>query len=509
LNYFQPLSKGFYPAFSFFDFFHLKAKNNMPNVVKEDIDQLNAVLKVQINREDYEGKFNSELKKISKTASLKGFRKGKTPLSFLKKMYGKGLLNDIVMEMLQKELSEAINDEKTNYVGRPLPTADFKPVDFDANDLKDYEFTFDVGMAPDFTVKGINGEHTFDFQKAVVPTEKVDEQIELILKRKGEQVEVEDTIQDNDLVAFNASELDGDAVKEDGWKTTFSILASRIKDGDTKTELLKKKKGDTIRFNIFELEEGADDKYVKKYLLNFTDTDIEEGTTTGEMYEATIEKVTRLVPAKELTQEILDEFFGEGEVSNEEEARAIISKNIGAQDEFSSNTLLFRDIREKFIELNREEMPLPKDFLKRWVEASYESQAPSILENFDDFQDDLRWTLIKNKLYKEFDIELKQEDIQAAATNRVMGYFGGQYQPGMDEMVKNIVERMLQDSEQVNSLASDVLSQKLFLKLKEKVSLNEVSISAEDLQQKMADLQAEESARNAQLSAAGNDDEEE
>lgn len=481
----------------------------MPNVVREDIDKMNAVLKVVISRDDYEGKFNSELKKISKTASLKGFRKGKTPIGFLKKMYGKGLLSDIVTEMLQTELSEAINDKETNYVGRPLPTKDFNPVDFDANNLLDYEFTFDIGMAPKFEVKGMNGDVTFDFLKPEIADERVDEQIDIIRKRKGERAEVDDTIEDNDLVAFNAVELDGDNPKEDGWKTTFSILPNRMKDGDTKKEILTKKKGDTMRFNIFDLEDGVDEKYVKKYLLNFTEADIEEGTSTGEMYEGTIETVTRLIPAKELTQEIFDEFFGEGEVSSEDEARDIIRKNISSQEEFSSNTLLFRDIREKFIELNRDDMPLPEEFLKRWVGVSYEKQAQNILDNFDDFQDDMRWTLIKNKLYTEFNIELQQEDLQQAATQRVMGYFGGQYQPGMDEMVKNIVERMLQDPEQVNGLASEVLSQKLFVELKEKVELKEVSISTEDLQQKMADLQAEEMARNAQMAATENSDEEE
>lgn len=480
----------------------------MPNVVREDIDNLNAKLKVVISQDDYAEKFKAELKKVSKTASLKGFRKGKTPISFLKKMYGKGLLSDIVTEMLQQELSDTINKEENRFVGRPLPTKDFQPVDFDANNLKDYEFTFDVGVSPDFEIKGLNGEVTFDYLKAKVPTEKVDEQIDLIRKRKGERKEVEDSIEDNDLVAFNAVELDGDNAKEDGWKTTFSILPNRMKDGDTKTELLKKKKGDTVRFNIFELEENADEKYVKKYLLNLTEADIEEGTTTGEMYEGTIETVTRLIPAKELTQEIFDEFFGEGTVSSEEEAREIIEKNIASQEELSSNTLLFRDIREKFIELNRDDMPLPEAFLKRWVEASYQKEAAGILGKFEDFQDDMRWTLIKNKLYKQFDIELKQEDLQQAATNRVMGYFGGQFQPGMEEMVKNIVERMLQDSEQVNGLASEVLSQKLFLELKEKVDLKEVSTSVEELQKKMADLQAEEMARNAQMAAAGNDEEE-
>ena len=57
----------------------------MPNVVREDIDNLNAVLKVQIGRNDYEPKFNNELKKLRNEATIKGFRKGKTPDQFPEK----------------------------------------------------------------------------------------------------------------------------------------------------------------------------------------------------------------------------------------------------------------------------------------------------------------------------------------------------------------------------------------------------------------------------------------
>lgn len=480
----------------------------MPNVVREDIDKLNAVLKVVIGRDDYEPKFKQELKKISKTASLKGFRKGKTPLSFLKKMYGKGLLSDIVTQMLQDKLSETINDEETNFLGRPIPVEGFRPVDFDVNDMEDYEFKFDIGVAPEFEVKGADGSVTFDYLKVEVPEEKVDEQIDFIRRRKGERMDVEDSIEEEDMVTLNASELDGDKLKEDGWKTTFSLLPSRMADEDLKKELLGKKKGDTIRFNIYKLEKDASPEYVKKYLLNFTDADVEEGTETGEEYEATIEGVSRLEPA-ELTQEIFDEFFGEGKISSEEEARDIIRKNLGAQDETTANTILYRDIRHKLVELNRDDMPLPDEYLKRWVEVGYEDRAPSILENFGDFADDMRWTLIKNKLYKEYGLELKDTDLEEAATNRVMGYFGGQYQPGMEEMIKNIVERMLQDPEQMNNLASEVLSSKLFFELKEKVELKEVTVSAEDLAKKMQALEEEEKAKSEQLAGKVTSDEEE
>ena len=143
-----------------------------------------------------------------------------------------------------------------------------------------------------------------------------------------------------------------------------------------------------------------------------------------------------------------------GTVSSEEEATDIIRQSLGAQDETTSNTILFRDVRHKLIEMNREDMPLPEEFLKRWVEVGHQKEAPSILNNFDDFADDMRWTLIKQKLYKKFEIKLENEDLRKAASSKVMGYFGGQMQPGMEEVVKNIVDRMLEDPNQMENLAS-------------------------------------------------------
>lgn len=477
----------------------------MPNVVREEIDNLNAVLKVVINKEDYEPKFQDELKKLKQKAALKGFRKGKTPVNFLKKMYGKGLLNDIVTQMLQDELSKTLSDEKVNYLGRPLPVKDFAPVDFDVNEMKDYEFSFDVGMAPDFDIKGLS-DHTYDFFRVPVPEEKVDEQISQIRKYYGERIEATDAIRDEDVIKLDAVELEGDVPKENGWKTSFSIITTRLTD-DMKNEIIGKKTGDRIRFNIYQLEKDTKPEYVKKHLLNFTETDIEEGTETGEFYEATIMEVKRLEPA-ELNQETFDKVFGEGKVSSEEEARDIIRKNLGSGMETDANTLLYRDIRNTLVDMNRTHMPLPETFLKRWVQVGYEKESDSILNNFEDFADDMRWTLIKQKLYKTYDIQLEQSEVVEAARSRVMSYFGGQYQPGMEQIIDNVVNRMLENQEEVERIASDVMSNKLFFAIKEKLTLKEVTVTEAELEEKLKAMEAENAAARAKFEPTSSDEEE-
>jgi trigger factor len=477
----------------------------MPTVVREDIDALNAVLTVTIAKNDYEPTFKKELNKLKDRGAIKGFRKGKTPLPFLKKMYGKSLLSEIVTDLLHKELTEAIKGREVQFMGQPIPSLNQPPVSFDYDNLSEYVFKFDLGVAPDFQVKGVDLNTTYDYYKVQISDEKINERFETARKHYGEQVDSTEPIAEDDMVYFSAVELDGDAPKEDGWKTTFSVLANRIAEGSVKDEIKSKQKGDKVRFNIFELEEGTSREFVKKYLLNFTKADLDEGTETGEMYEATIENVTRRAPA-ELNQEFYDKVFGPGEIYNEEEAKARIAESLGGAQQGQADSLLYRELRQRLIELNRDAMPLPNEFIKRWVRISHEEKADPLLNDYEAFSDNMRWTLITDKLSKQYEIEVTEEDIRQMAYNRVAGYFGGYGDP---KMLEPIVNRMMEDSESFNGLASDVQADKLFYKIKENISLNNVSISEEDLKAKYdAVMQAEEAkARLAKGSAVSEEEE--
>ncbi|MCC6726845.1 MAG: hypothetical protein IT258_20250 [Saprospiraceae bacterium] len=477
----------------------------MPTVVREDIDALNAVLTITIAKDDYEPTFKKELNKLKDRGAIKGFRKGKTPTPFLKKMYGKGLLSEIVTDLLHKELSEVIKDREVQFMGQPIPSLSQPPVNFDYDNMSEYIFKFDLGVAPNFELKGVDMNTTYDFYKVQIGEDKINERFETARKHYGEQVDSAEPIADNDMVYFSAVELDGNAIKEDGWKTTFSVLVNRLADGSVKEEIKSKQKGDKLRFNVFELEEGTSREFVKKYLLNFTKADIDEGTETGDMYEGTIERVTRQAPA-ELNQEFYDKVFGPGEIYNEEEAKARIAESLGGAQQGQADSLLYRELRQRLIDLNRDAMPLPNDFIKRWLRVSHEEKADALLDDYDNFADDMRWTLIKDKLANKYDIQVTDEDIRQMAYNRVMGYFGGYGDP---KMLEPVVKRMLEDPESVNGLAGDVLADKLFYKIKENIGLNNILISEEDLRAKYDAVmkEEEEKSRLKQGLAAGDEEE--
>lgn len=501
MNLHKPFESPSSPKF----FKKTKANSTMPKVVREDIDALNSVITVTIEKEDYEPDFKKELNKIKDRGAIKGFRKGKTPLPFLKKMYGKSILSEIISDKLHKELNELMNTKELTFMGQPIPVQDQKPVNFDVNSEEPYSFQFELGKAPEFEVKGVDANTTYDYYKVEVPDEKVEERLLALRKHYGEQVEITDPIAENDMVYFSAVELDGDTPKADGWKTTFSVLVSRLAEGEAKQAILGKQKGDKVRFNIYELEDGTSREMVKKYLLNFTQADIDEGTETGEMYEGTIEKVTNQAPA-ELTQDFYDKIFGPGEITNLEDAKARIAANLGGNQQGQADSLLYRELRHRLIELNRDSMPLPNDFIKRWLKVSQEQKADAFINDYDNFADDMRWTLIKSKLSNEYGIEVTEEDITQMAYNRVAGYFGGYADP---KYIEPIVKRMLEDPESLNGLAGDVQADKLFYKMKENIGLREVAISEEDLKAKYDAVMDEEEQRAKLKRGATASDEEE
>lgn len=463
----------------------------MPKVVREDIDNLNATLTIKLDKGDYKPKFDSELGKYRKQAHMKGFRKGRTPLSVVKKMYGKAVLGEVINEMLQKHLFDYLNEEKIDILGQPIPAKDQEQVDLDPKDMGDYEFKFDLGIAPEFEIKGLDKKNKFE--KLVVKPKKamIDTELENAQKRFGERTFPEEDILDNDIIKFSAKELDGKKPKEEGIASEFSILVSNIGDSKLQKKVLKMKNGDVLTTDITKLEKDKDDKYIRKYFLNLEDGDERE---YNKDFELTIEEVSRIAPA-ELNQEFFDKMFGEGEVSSEKEAREKLSENIVNHYSSQADALLYRDFQDNLMEKNP--LELPDAFLKRWILATNENATEEVLEKeYEYFAKNLQWTLIKNKLAKQFEIEVSQEEIIEGLKNRIRAYFGGGPYAS-EELVESMVGRLAEDQKQTEQVYEEILSDKLSSSIAEAVSVKDKSIDIEAFEKKIQEAQAQAAAAQA------------
>ncbi|MEL6866728.1 MAG: trigger factor [Bacteroidota bacterium] len=462
----------------------------MPQIVREDVGQLEARLTISLTNEDYEPKFNAELNKYRKEVSMKGFRKGKTPKALIRKMYGRAILSDTINELFQNAINDYLTKEKLEILGQPLPVEDQEPFDLDLTGKAAYTFKVELGLAPQFEVKGLEKENKFERYAVEIPEERIEEELGQARQRTGERSSVDDAVQEKDLIAFNAEELDGEELKENGWASTFNILVDLISNEELKSKVLGSNKGDKVRFNVFDLEKDRDRDYVRKYFLNVGEDD--EEVEIGDHFEATIADITRVMPS-ELNQEFFDKYFGEGKVNSEEEARKLIEGDLQKFYDRQSESLLQKDFQERLIEENV--LDLPEAFLKRWLQMTNENiDLEQIEKEFDDFAKGLRWSLVRGKLVKQFDIQVEEEEIVEGFKDRIRGYFGGY---GDELIILNTANRMMQDQQQVDQLYQELMTGKVFEGIRNVAQVEDKKISIADFDQVIEAARKEaEAARN-------------
>jgi len=462
----------------------------MPQVVTQDIDQLTRKISITVERDDYEPKLLSELKRYRKDAEMKGFRKGKVPVSIIKKMYGRPILSEVINGKLQEELSGLIQKEELDLIGQPIPAQDQADVDLDPDDLQDYTFHFEVGMAPDFNLQGLDEQNTFEKYKVEVKTETIDEEIERLKKQHGERITSESEIEEEDILKLEGTEQ---GPITEPYTTEFTLYLPSISD-KYRADFAKATVGDELDVNLNELEPDIKEAYVRKHYLNLQDDDERE---VSMQFTVKIKEASRIKPA-ELNQELFDKVFGEGEVSSEEELRSKIEEAISEQYEQHAEALLYRDFQEDL--LHRHELSLPDEFLKRWLVMSDEKTTPELVEEqYDRFSENLRWTLIRNKLQEHFDVSVGDEELKEHLRAQVAGYLA---QSGMSsemmgpDFLEGMVERMMSDENQTRQAHDQILENKLHDKIADVVTIKDKLVAEDEFSEIMAKARAEAEARN-------------
>ncbi len=447
----------------------------MPTIVREDHDDLNITLTVNIPKEDYEPTFKKKLKEYSKQANLKGFRKGQVPVPIVRKMFGQGALIDIINDLLGKELDTYLKEADFDILGQPIPVA-HEEIKLTTKQLKDYTFKFDLGLVPEFEVQGLDGGDAFGRYDVTIPASMVEDDLQDALKRMGKQEKAEDELQEGDVFKVEAKELAEDGKpKADGLNPTFTLSFDELTE-DIVEDVFTKKNGDSFKFDIYNLSKDKDEAFVKKHFLQL-DAELDADVTYGHQFEAKIIEVNRMKHA-ELNQEFFDGYFGPGKVNSEEEAREKMKENIKRYYDNQSDGILFGQIVERLKAANT--LSLPTDFLARWVEHTKQvNEGKTSAETVAEMQEGLQWTIIKNKLAERFDIKVDPEEVKQLIRSQIVQMMGG-YDYG--NMMDDMVNRMLQSEQQVNQAYNQILAKKLFKELKEVVTISEMEIGTEEFE---------------------------
>ncbi|MGB0864301.1 MAG: trigger factor [Saprospiraceae bacterium] len=451
----------------------------MPVVERQDLDQLNAILSVKIERADYAKDVKAQMKEAQKKANMKGFRAGKAPLSIVEKMYGKSIVFDAVNKVVNQELNDYLDaiSETKNILGQPLPIADDEAnFDFRPKKANDYTFRFKLGFAPEFELKGYDKEAKFTSYNIDVTEEALDKEVENLKNQFGERTNPTEDIQAKDVLKLNLKELDGEAIKEGGIENTTSVAVDLLAE-ELQANVLTMKAGASFNVNIKDLDSKMDQAKAGTLLLGLEDN----SAPYGENYVATIEEVTR-----QETSEINDEFIAKAFPGNEdiktvEDIRAYMKGDIVKYYTDQADKLLFAQMQRELLEKN--EFDLPDAFLKEWIVASDENATVESTEaQYPSFKQGLKWSHIQSKIADKSGVKVEENEVENAIREEISNYFAssGLGAFGDNSMMDGMVEKFMKDREHVNRTAERIINDKILVAAKEEVTLEMVDVNQEE-----------------------------
>ena len=440
----------------------------------QNVDKVSALLTVNIEKADYQERVEKVLKKYRQQVNMPGFRKGMVPMSLIKKQFGKSAMAEEVDKLMQDAVNNYIRENKVNMLGMPLPNDEkMQTIDFDTQE--NFEFVFDIALAPEFKAE-VTEQDAIDFYTIAVSDEMVNSQVDMYAQRAAKYEKVEEYA-DRDMVKGLLAELDENGnTKEGGIQVEGAVMMpSYMKNDEQKAIFATAKVNDVLVFNPNAAFEGNEAE-----LSSLLKIKREEVAEMKSNFSFQIEEITRAVPAA-LDQALFDQVFGEGAVSSEEEFRGKIKESIAAQFEADSNYKFLLDART-YLMNKVGKLEFPDALLKKIMLLNNEDKGESFVEeNYEKSLEELTWHLIKEQLTEAFGIKVEQADILAMAKENTRMQFA---QYGMmsipEEMLENYAKEMLKKKETVEGLVNRAIESKLAAALKGKVALNNKEVSMEE-----------------------------
>ena len=442
------------------------------NITQEKIDNLNAVLKVNIDAADYKERVDKAIKDHAKKAKMPGFRPGMVPPSHIKKMYGKSILVDEVNNLLSDTLNNYIAEQKLDILGQPLPKLDdSQQYNWDFAD--NFEFNYEVGLAPEFNIDFSSKDKLTQYVIKIDDT-TLAERIKNIRRSYGKMTNP-DVSADDDVLYAQLTQLSPDgSVFDGGISNTASVRIEQIKDAKIKKSLIGLKKEDEVTLDI---QKAYNNDATRIAAILKVDDETAAGLESN--FRLTVKNVNRLEES-DLNQEFFDKLFGEGTVTTEEEFRAKITEEVEAMFAQDADRKLQNDLYKLAIE--KATFQLPDEFLKRWLKTTNEKLTEEELTGgYDDFAKNLKWTLLENKIIKDNKIEIKYEEVFAAAKQRLDAQFRMYSpQPLSEEQLGQYAVQYLQNRDEANKIFEEVKALKALDYLKSVVTLENKEVDAKD-----------------------------
>lgn len=437
------------------------------NISHENVDAINAVVNVALAPEDYNPQVDKEIKAQAKKAKLPGFRPGQVPVGHIRRTYGKSILFDEVNKLVNEKITNYITENKLEVLGQPLPLEDDAQYSWDYKD--NFNFKYEIGLAPAFELP-FTAETEFTSYKIKADEETLADRIKNLRRSYGKMTNPE--VSEEGDVLYATLKQD----KEDGLEKTTSIRTDIVDDAKVKKSLVGLKKDDVVKIDVkkaFKTEDLA-------RILGITE---EEATALDvTKFELTVKNINRLEEA-DLNQEFFDKLFTEGEVTEEAQFTEKVREEVENLFKQNSDQKLRNDMYTFGME--KVDVAFPEEFLKRWLKATNPSISEEELnEGFADFLNNLKWTIIENRVVTENGLEVKYDEVINLAKERIYAQikmYNINEEPS-DEQLNQFAIQLLQDREQGNRLFEEAKALKVFDHLKGLVKLNSEEIEYKEFE---------------------------
>ena len=438
------------------------------NISQESTGELTAIIHIELQESDYITAVNKQLSEYKKKANMPGFRPGMVPLGMIKKMYGDSVMVDEVNKTLSEALNNYITENKVNVIGNPLPNAE-KSAKIDFKTQKDFDFYFDIGLAPEFEIKLSEDIKVPSYSIKVTDTE-IDKAIEDVKVRFGEDKNPE-VAEEGDAFQGKFIEVDSDGnVVEGGVNNDGFLKYDDIKLKTIQKKFVGKKANDSITFNL--LNAVKDESKVAS-LLNRHDKGDEKLKSD---YKFEIEKIVRTHEA-EIGEELYKKVFPTQEIANEDEFRASLSSDLSKHYQRDTDRQFLADTVKELIKIA--DINLPDEFLKRWLLESNDGKITKeqVDEQYDSYARTFKWQLLEGELLKEHGDAMRVKDEEVRA--KVAAYFQTMGSAELTPQIEGIIDQVLSNSEEKQKIYNDIQDEKLIKLFKDNVSAKNKKVTTE------------------------------
>lgn len=428
------------------------------------------LIKIVVGEADYSAEVEKVLRDYKRKANVPGFRPGMVPMGIVKKMYGKGVLAEQSYQAASKAVFNYLNEEKIDYVGDVIPSEE--QGDFDFENGTEFEFIFEIGEAPAYTLE-LAKDDKVAYNLIAIEEQMHNDYRSNYLRKFGRLVDAETVEVDE---ALTGTLRNGEMEVEDAYVGLVSMSE------EERVPFIGKVKGDKMQVNVNELYKTESQR---ASIL---------GVSAGELeginpeFEFEITNIRKFADP-ELNEEFFKMAFPAGDVTSEAELDEYVDRQIAVELARESDNLFAAQV-SKYVR-ERANLQMPEAFMKRWLMVINEGRftMEEIERDFAEFVTMFTWNFIQKRIIEAEEITVAPEEALEEAKAMVRMQLA-QYGMGAapEDMLLNYATQTLQDKQQGQKIYEKLFESKVVASIKEKITVEERTISLEDFGKELEGL---------------------